>query len=106
MDAWNGFKGEKWRDSIDVRDFIQSNYTPYTGDEAFLSGPTERTEKLLKEMCAALNEKQRSQLMELVWSIEELYDYIGFRGQAYAFSFGLSIGMETSELLEEDFCWE
>lgn len=66
----------------------------------------EKQEKLLKEMCAALNEKQRSQLMELVWSIEELYDYIGFRGQAYAFSFGLSIGMETSELLEEDFCWE
>lgn len=59
MDAWNGFKGEKWRDSIDVRDFIQSNYTPYTGDEAFLSGPTERTEKLrakfeklLEEECA------------------------------------------------------
>lgn len=58
MDAWNGFKGEKWRDSIDVRDFIQSNYTPYTGDEAFLSGPTERTEKLQAKFEKLLEEER------------------------------------------------
>ena len=58
MDAWNGFKGEKWRDSIDVRDFIQSNYTPYTGDEAFLSGPTERTEKLRAKFEKLLDEER------------------------------------------------
>ncbi|MET8627308.1 formate C-acetyltransferase [Kitasatospora sp. NPDC004669] len=41
--AWDGFKGGLWRDAIDVRDFIQHNYTPYRGDAAFLTGPTERT---------------------------------------------------------------
>ncbi|MFE1788845.1 formate C-acetyltransferase [Streptomyces sp. NPDC059525] len=41
--AWDGFKGGLWRDAIDVRDFIQRNYTPYEGDAAFLAGPTERT---------------------------------------------------------------
>ena len=42
-DAWRGFKGLIWRNSISVRDFIQENYTPYEGDASFLAGPTERT---------------------------------------------------------------
>ena len=44
MNAWRDFKGGKWQDRIDVRDFIQKNYTPYTGDESFLQPPTARTE--------------------------------------------------------------
>ena len=44
--AWDGFRGEIWQEEINVRDFIQKNYTPYDGDESFLAGPTERTEKL------------------------------------------------------------
>lgn len=43
---WRGFKGTHWEDDIDVRDFIQNNYTQYEGDESFLSGPTEATNKL------------------------------------------------------------
>ena len=43
---WNGFIGGKWCDTVDVRDFIQKNYTPYIGDESFLAPPTERTERL------------------------------------------------------------
>ncbi|APB00925.1 formate C-acetyltransferase [Nocardia seriolae] len=42
-EAWTGFKGGLWRDAIDVRDFIQQNYTPYEGDGSFLAGPTART---------------------------------------------------------------
>ncbi|MEC3915418.1 formate C-acetyltransferase [Nocardia sp. CDC160] len=42
-EAWTGFKGGLWRDTIDVRDFIQQNYTPYEGDGGFLAGPTART---------------------------------------------------------------
>ncbi|MFJ8625107.1 formate C-acetyltransferase [Kitasatospora sp. NPDC093550] len=41
--AWDGFRGERWRETIDVRDFVQHNYTPYGGDGSFLAGPTERT---------------------------------------------------------------
>ncbi|MFF4368599.1 formate C-acetyltransferase [Streptomyces sp. NPDC001594] len=48
--AWNGFKGGLWRDAIDVRDFIQQNYTPYEGDDSFLAGPTERTTAVWKSL--------------------------------------------------------
>ncbi len=43
---WNGFKGNLWREEINLRDFIQHNYTPYDGDESFLTDPTEATDKL------------------------------------------------------------
>ena len=46
FEQWNGFKAGKWHSEINVRDFIQLNYTPYDGDESFLSGPTDRTKKL------------------------------------------------------------
>ena len=43
---WRGFKGNKWKSEIDVRDFIQNNYTSYDGDESFLAKPTKATEEL------------------------------------------------------------
>ncbi|GGN13206.1 formate C-acetyltransferase [Actinoplanes campanulatus] len=43
LDAWRGFVGDDWRTGIAVRDFIQANYEPYTGDSSFLAGPTDRT---------------------------------------------------------------
>jgi len=46
FEAWNEFKKGDWTNSINVRDFIQKNYTPYEGDETFLAGPTERTKEL------------------------------------------------------------
>ena len=46
QEAWEGFTGGNWQNEVDVRDFIQKNYTPYEGDESFLAGPTERTVKL------------------------------------------------------------
>ena len=45
-EQWHGFTGVKWRDDIDTRSFIQNNYTPYTGDESFLAGPTAATSAL------------------------------------------------------------
>ena len=47
---WNGFVAGAWQDEINVRDFIQLNYTPYTGDAAFLAGATERTKGLMKKL--------------------------------------------------------
>ena len=46
QEAWDGFVGGNWQKAIDVRDFIQRNYTPYDGDDSFLAGPTEATTKL------------------------------------------------------------
>jgi formate C-acetyltransferase len=45
-EQWNGFEGRLWKEEINVRDFIQKNYKPYDGDESFLEGPTEATNKL------------------------------------------------------------
>ena len=41
LDPWRGFTGDRWRRRVDLRDFIQSNYTPYEGDESFLAEPTQ-----------------------------------------------------------------
>jgi len=46
FEQWKGFKGEIWRKEINTRDFIQNNYTPYDGDESFLAGAAESTDKL------------------------------------------------------------
>lgn len=46
--AWNGFAAGEWQRSIDVRSFIQKNWTPYLGDDAFLAGPTQRTKAVWK----------------------------------------------------------
>ena len=46
MKEWDGFEGRLWKEEINVRQFIQDNYTPYDGDESFLAEPTEATEKL------------------------------------------------------------
>ena len=51
--AWEGFRSGEWRHLVNVRNFIQKNYTPYTGDASFLAGTTARTEKVW-EKCRAL----------------------------------------------------
>lgn len=58
-EQWQGFKGTKWQDEVDVRDFIQNNYTPYDGDESFLVGPSKATEKLWDEL-QKLQQEERS----------------------------------------------
>ncbi|MGF0117010.1 formate C-acetyltransferase [Promicromonospora sp. Marseille-Q5078] len=50
--AWSGFEPGPWCDGIDVRDFIQRNYTPYTGDDGFLAGPTARTAGVWEKLSA------------------------------------------------------
>ena len=46
FEAWKGFEPGPWTENIDVRDFIQRNYTPYGGDSSFLAGPTEKTQRV------------------------------------------------------------
>ena len=58
--AWSGFAGRKWKEDVDVRDFIQKNYEPYDGDECFLANPTEATKKLWGEL-QKLQKKEREQ---------------------------------------------
>lgn len=65
MDAWRGFKNGNWTENIDVRDFIQLNYTPYLGDESFLAEPTEKTKKLWKKAEDLILEEVRTKTVKV-----------------------------------------
>lgn len=56
--AWNGFKGDVWRNEINVRDFIMNNYVPYEGDDRFLVSSTERTRKVWNKLTEMFKEEQ------------------------------------------------
>ena len=66
MDAWRSFKGETWKNTIDVRDFIMSNVTPYTGDESFLTESTEKT----KKVWSILEEKMKVELDKGIYDVD------------------------------------
>lgn len=57
--AWNGFNGGKWQEAINVRDFIQANVRPYTGDASFVAGPTEKSMRLWQRCLALLAEERK-----------------------------------------------
>lgn len=57
---WNGFQTGKWCEEIDVRDFIQCNYTPYEGDDSFLAEVSEATDRLWKEALALCQKEQEN----------------------------------------------
>ncbi|MFI1523817.1 formate C-acetyltransferase [Kitasatospora cineracea] len=63
--AWDGFKGGLWRDAIDVRDFVQQNYTPYEGDGSFLAGPTERTAGIWAKITALFPEERAKGVLDV-----------------------------------------
>ncbi|CAK9884576.1 MAG: Formate acetyltransferase 1 [Candidatus Erwinia impunctatus] len=58
--AWDGFAAGEWQNSVDVRDFIQKNYTPYEGDEAFLSGATPATDVLWDQVMDGIKIENRT----------------------------------------------
>lgn len=76
-EEWNGFKaGRLWQDEVNVREFIQLNYTPYDGDSKFLAGPTKVTKELFDELqrlqkaehnkkSVGLDGKERSGVLDL-----------------------------------------
>ena len=60
FEQWKGFKKGDWKDEINVRDFIQHNYTPYEGDSSFLTEPTEKTKKLWDEVLELYKKEHNS----------------------------------------------
>ena len=64
-DPWQGFTAGAWRDTIDVRGFIQENYTPYEGDAGFLAGPTARTAKLWQDIAALLKLEREKGVLDV-----------------------------------------
>lgn len=74
---WNGFSDGEWQRNINVRDFIQKNYTPYEGNSSFLEGPTERTEKMMEKLNDLLcEEKKRGGVLSVdVSTVSSLCNY-------------------------------
>ncbi|MEZ5721028.1 MAG: hypothetical protein R3D59_04720 [Paracoccaceae bacterium] len=64
-DPWHGFSAGAWHDTIDVRGFIQENYTPYEGDAGFLAGPTARTAKLWQDIAALLKLEREKGVLDV-----------------------------------------
>ena len=63
--AWLNFKGSDWQEQVNVRDFIQQNYSPYSGDESFLSSATERTKALWVEVSALLEQERLKGVLDV-----------------------------------------
>ncbi|MEL7648545.1 MAG: formate C-acetyltransferase [Sedimentibacter sp.] len=64
-EAWKSFKAGTWTESVDVRDFIQKNYTPYEGDEHFLSEPTQRTRTLFQKASDLMKEELQKGVLDI-----------------------------------------
>ena len=60
VQAWQGFAAGDWQSQVNVRDFIQKNFTPYAGDESFLAGPTDATTALWAKVMEGIKEENRT----------------------------------------------
>ena len=65
---WDGFIGGPWQDQVNVRDFIQRNFTPYTGDDSFLAGATERTSALWGKLTAMFPQEREKGVYDIDYS--------------------------------------
>ncbi|MFP5360767.1 MAG: formate C-acetyltransferase [Actinomycetes bacterium] len=70
--AWRGFTAGAWCDEVNVRDFIQANYTPYEGDDSFLAGPTERTTGIWEKLSAMFPEEREKGVYDVDWGTPAL----------------------------------
>lgn len=65
FDQWNGFKGKTWQKEINVRNFIQENYTAYEGNDSFLAGATEATNKLWEEVSELFKKERENGVLDI-----------------------------------------
>ena len=98
FEQWNGFTEGNWQENIDVRDFIDKNYAPYTGDGAFLAGPTERTERARKEFerIRALETERGGVLSVDTSTVSSLCNY----APGYLTDEDIIVGLQTDEPLK------
>ena len=67
---WEGFNGSRWKEQINVRDFIRHNYTPYDGDDSFLEGP--RLQTSCGESCRSCRKQSVPIMVCLTWKLRLL----------------------------------
>lgn len=77
MNYWNGFVGKLWQEEINVRDFIQCNYTPYTGDDSFLEDATENTKKVWNKLTEMFKVEREKGIYDAETKIPQAIDAYG-----------------------------
>lgn len=77
MNSWNGFKGNLWKKEINVRDFIQSNYIPYEGDDSFLVNSTEKTKKVWDKLTEMFKEERAKGVYDAETKMPQAIDAYG-----------------------------
>ena len=96
--AYDGFKGQKWKDEINVRDFIQENYTPYEGSDEFLAGKSEKTTKLFDQVEELINKEIRDSYRNADTSRFSSID--GFDAGYIDKENEVIVGLQTDEVLK------
>lgn len=98
FEQWNGFVSGDWQEGINVRDFIDKNYTPYTGSAAFLAGATERTKKALAELerLKAIEQERGGVLAVDTTTVSSLCNY----APGYLTDEDIIVGLQTDEPLK------
>ncbi|MFO3667229.1 formate C-acetyltransferase [Anaerococcus kampingiae] len=96
--AYDGFKGQKWKDEINVRDFIQENYTPYEGSDEFLAPKSERTRKLFDQVEELINKEIRDSYRNADTSRFSSID--GFDAGYIDKENEVIVGLQTDEVLK------
>ncbi|QNO16022.1 formate C-acetyltransferase [Alkalicella caledoniensis] len=95
---WNGFVAGKWTENIDVRDFIQKNYSPYEGDDAFLVAPSEKTKILWEKATELLKEEIKKGVIDV--DTETVASIAGFKPGYLDKDNEVIVGFQTDEPLK------
>ena len=99
MEQWKNFVPGAWQEKIDVRDFIQKNYKPYTGDDKFLAGPTDRTKRLMAKL-EALMAAEREKGGVLKVDTQTVMSLLTFAPGYLSKEDELIVGLQTDEPLK------
>ncbi len=98
MDAWRGFTHGNWNDAIDVRNFINLNYTPYEGDASFLSGATERTKQVYAEVEELLKQEREKGVLDI--DVENVASILSFAPGYVDKDKDIIVGLQTDKPLK------
>ena len=98
MEQWNNFKGEQWKNSIDVKQFIIDNYTEYLGDESFLSATTEKTDIIMDACNNALKEELSKGVLDIETNIASGIN--NFKPGYICDEDNIIVGLQTDKLLK------
>lgn len=98
MEQWNNFKGEQWKNSINVKQFIIDNYTEYLGDESFLSATTEKTDIIMDACNNALKEELSKGVLDIETNIASGIN--NFKPGYICDEDNIIVGLQTDKLLK------